>query len=166
MTPRDDIRFLSTVDSHHGRFGDVPDGWFERSGFVTLSERSQNDVPLVAVNLRYPAPCPIDETADMQIVHWLANLTVDKMMLARAFVRSIQAIHAHMATVGATRVWGMVPKLAPHLTEFLDQVAASGACERFDGADVDVGPFEGIDMAGVVFYVGDGLDVTTFMVSP
>ena len=116
MTARDDLRVLSEVDPHHGRFRDASDGWFERSGFVTLSERARDGTPLVAVNLKYPDPCPLDKRANMRIVHWLANLEVDKRMLSRAFVRSVEAINAHMATVGATRVWGLVPKRAAHLT--------------------------------------------------
>ncbi len=163
MSTRDDIRILSEVDPHHGRFRDLPDGWFQRSKFITLSERTQGGTPLVAVNLRYPEPCPLDTTADMHIVHWLANLDADKRALARAFVRNIKAINVEMQRVGATRVWGEVPKRATHLTDFLDRAAAAGACKRVDGADVNVGPYEGIPMEGAVFYIGLGQDVTDFM---
>ena len=159
MTSRDDLRFLSTVDTHHGTFATVPDRWFERSGFVTFSEQAQDGTPLVAVNLRYPEPCPLDATADMRIVHWLANLDVSKGMLARAFVRSIRTINAHMAEVGATRVWGVLPKQAAHLTAFLDRVASSGKCERVQAVDDD----------GDIpwwYYIGLGQDVTNFVRRP
>ncbi len=163
MTAQDDLRFLSEVDQHHGVFKDLPDRWFERSGFITLSEQAEDGTPLVAVNLRYPEPCPLDATADMHIVHWLANLHADKQTLAEAFVRSIAAINEEMAAVGATRVWGTVPKRAMHLTEFLDRAAEAGACRRIDGADVNVGEFEDIPMDAAVFYIGLGKDVTRFM---
>ncbi len=163
MTAIDDLRYLSTVDRHHGRFVDASDGWFERSGFITLSEQARDGAPLVAVNLRYPEPCFLDPAADMHIVHWLANLEVDKRLLAVAFVRNIEAINVEMGKVGATQVWGMVPKSATHLTDFLDRAAAAGACKRIDGADVNEGEFEGTPPEHVYFYIGLGQDVTEFV---
>ncbi len=163
MAAIDDFRSISKVDISHGDMSDIPDRWFERSKFVTLSESTDDGTPLVAVNLRYPEPCLIDSTADMRIVHWLANLEVNRRLLERAFVRSIEAINAHMIEVGATRVWGMVPKKAEHLTAFLDRVAAAGRCQRIDGATISTGQFEGNAPEHVYFYIGLGQKVTDFM---
>ena len=153
MTAIDDLRTLSTVDRrHHLRAQDATDRWFDQ--FTTLSEKARDGTVLVAVNLKHPSPCPVDK-ADMQIVHWLTNLDADKRMIQRAYVRIITAIHGHMISVGATRVWGVVRERNDHLTALLQPLLDAGIGKR-------------IDLKGTVegwYYVG-GLDVDTFMRSP
>ena len=153
MTARDDLRALSLIDTRHHalRLSDASDGWYERSKFKTLSVQARNGTPLVGVNLRYPAPCPVDATADMHIVHWLTNFNADKRALRRAFVRIITAIHAHMVDVGATRVWGVIGENNTHLTELLAPLLAAGVGERIP-----------IEAEKAWFYVG-GRDVDAFM---
>ena len=154
MTAIDDLRYLSTVDRHHQlRVQDATDRWFDQ--FKVLSVTSRDGTPLVAVNLKHPSLCPVDP-ADMQIVHWLTNLDADKRMIQRAYVRIITAIHGHMISVGATRVWGVVRERNDHLTALLQPLLDAGIGKRIDLENEHVDGW---------YYVG-GLDVDTFMRSP
>lgn len=156
MTARDDIRTLSEDDGHHGAFGRLTDRWFDRSGFVTLSERSPSSLerpdgqPLSAVNLKYPEPCPVDSTADMQIVHWLMNRKVDSGLLQDTVVRLITAIQAHMVEVGATRVWGVVADADVYLRATLDPLVAAGQITRIK-----------TELDPTAYYIGNSLEVET-----
>jgi hypothetical protein len=161
---QDDIRALALIDKRHRSLADVSDRWFDRSGFTWFSERAVDDTPLVAVALDYPQTCPIDKTANMMIKYWLANLNRRGDLLA-AYVENIKAINAHMATVGAEKVWGLVPKTSDWMTGFLDRVAAAGACKKTDGAGIPIGddldPND--DYRNFYFYVGERQAVTDEM---
>lgn len=166
---RNDIRYLAQIDTHHGILGPeedggVTDGWFDRKGYTLLSERAPDGIALVAVALEYPSPCQIDPTATLRIALWLANLDRRDELLP-AYVKNIVAINEHMASVGAERVWGLVPKRADHLTGFLDLVAKAGACEKVDGSGIPMlGALdESNDWRNAWFYIGDRQVVTDFM---
>lgn len=132
---REDIRKLAEIDRRHRFLASVDEGWFDRSGLIILTERAEDETPLVGVMLAYPEVCPADKTADLRIKYWVANL--DRPAdLDEAFKRNIQAIHDEMVTLGVRRVWGAVPKQADHLTVRLNPIAVADKCEKVDGADV------------------------------
>lgn len=161
---RNDLRFLGAIDRRHAFLEDVPDRWFQNKDYVLLSERADDGTPLVAVALEYPSPCPIEPSADVRIAYWVANLNRREDLLP-AFVKSIVAINAEMARLGARRVWGAVPKSADHLTSFLDRVAEAGKCERVDGAGIPTAEAldDASDYGNFYFYIGDREAVTGFM---
>jgi hypothetical protein len=163
-TVQDAIRFLGAIDTRHRELVNVSDRWLERKGYTLLSERAPDGTPLVAVALEADSPCPIDAAAKVQIKYWVANLERVKDLLP-AYVKNIAAINAHMASVGAEKVWGLVPKTAEHMTGFLDLAAAAGACKKVDGATVKIDPATSIipDYEGFWFYVGERQAVTDHM---
>lgn len=161
---QDDLRALGAIDTRHRSLVDVSDRWLERMGYTLLGERAPDGTPLVAVALEHPSPCPIDPTATVKIKYWVANLHRPDELTA-AFAKNIAAINAHMASVGAQRVWGAVPKTATHMTVFLDKVAAAGGCVKVDGAGIPIeekGNPEN-DYRNFSLYVGDRQDVTDEM---
>jgi len=161
---RNDLRYLGGIDRRHSFLESVPDRWFQNKGYTLLTERAVDGTPLVGVALDYPFPCPIDETATMMIRYWLGNLN-RRAELLPAYIKNIVAINEHMATVGAKRVWGAVPKKATHLTSFLEPAARAGACRRVDGAGITIGDVvdEEDDYRNFWFFIGDRQTVTDFM---
>lgn len=161
---RDDLRYLGAIDRRHSFLESVPDRWFQNKGYTVLTERAVDGTPLVGVALEYPSVCPVDATATMQIRYWLGNLDRRAELLA-AYIKNIVAINDHMASVGASRVWGAVPKKATHLTSFLEPAALAGACRQVDGAGITLGDAmdEEDDCRNFWFFIGDRQTVTDFM---
>lgn len=153
---RDGIKILATIDIRHSFLATAQPGWFDRRGHTILIERAVDDVPLVGVMLRYPFTCPEDETATMWIQYWLANLDRNAE-LGNAFKANIQAIYGEMVRVGATRVWGLVPKDAPHFATLLDPIATAGKCAKIDGVAATSKETE--DFSRGNFFFGDGAEV-------
>lgn len=150
---RDDINKLGAIDKRHSFLATVGDDWFDASGLTILTERDRDDEPLVGVMLKYPYPCPVDKDADFQIKYWLADLNRPDALDA-AFKANIAAIYVEMARVGATWVWGAVPKRADHLTVRLNPIATAMKCTRVEGES---------HYKNFIFYIGEGDTVNTWV---
>lgn len=144
MTARDDFRALAHFDVHARELKDLSDEWFDRSGLTVRS------LPGAAVACKAQT-CPVDPLATAMLKYWAVEPGLEEQthlvqitLLALAFGSSI----------GAERMWGFIKGgptgHARHLIEFLDQVVASGACERVTGEETDEG-----DFTGGVFYIAD-----------